>query len=137
MSRLIWGNDSISDFRVARARVIVLAKDQEGAHEDDVAYRRIRGGARMRHSRMWHWRASARLSIASHHDDRAVPGGRPHPYARANSWRRNAGLDKTAYRPPASVPEARRTCAGFISKTRPTPGSNSYPIAAGRLRCRT
>ena len=45
--------------------------------------------------------------------------------------------NRTRPRPPASVPAARRTCAGFISKTRPTPGSNSCPIAAGRLRCRT
>src|SRR4029450_8542612 len=79
------------------ARVSSSSKRPGGTDDDDVACRRIRGSARMRQSRMWHWRAGARLSIASHHDDRAVPCGWPHRYARASSGRRYAGLARPDY----------------------------------------
>ena len=47
-----------------------------------------------------------------------------------------SGQTRTKHRPPASALAARRTCAGFISRTRRRPASNSCPIAAGRPRCR-
>ena len=77
-------------FRLLRARVIVHRKFQEGKHEDDVACRRSRGGARVRQLRCW--RAGARLSIASRHDDRAVPRRRPDRHARAHPGRAHAGV---------------------------------------------
>jgi hypothetical protein len=43
---------------------------------------------------------------------------------------------RTKHRPLASVPAARRMCAGFISKRRRTRVSSSCPIAAARPRCR-
>src|SRR5262245_56769919 len=92
-----WQNDSTSDFRVASARVIVAAKDQEGTHADDIACRRIRGGARLRQLRVRHWRAGARIPDASHHHDRAVPCGRPDRHARADFERRHADVAQPAH----------------------------------------
>ena len=78
------GNDSTPDFSRSPSSCHRARKSQEGIDEDRVACRRARGGARMRGARRRRCRARGRVSIASHHHDRAVPGRRSDGYARAD-----------------------------------------------------
>ncbi len=76
-------SDSIADFSRQRGPCHRARQNsQEGTHEIDVIGRRVCGGARMRRER-----AGADLSVASHHDDRAVPAGRADRHGRPRHGR--------------------------------------------------
>src|SRR5262249_3281840 len=74
----------------------IPAGDGEDIHEDE---RYCRGNCHR--GRRWRRRPWARLSIASHHHDRAVPGGRADGYAPARLGRAHEGVARPARGHPA------------------------------------